>query len=227
MSRILLLVALLLAMLTLGVAPALAVASDVTGSSPSATRVTGDDEWGDEDPGDDWGDEDPGDPGDDWGDEDPGGDEGDPCVVFDEDGNVVEDESCWDEDDPCLTEDDPEDGCIDDDATGDAAREAPPRVSALHASARRHGSVRIRFRLDRAGRVTLALARLDGRASRTVGVRGTASVIGRSGANATTLRRWKGHRLKAGSYRLTATPATTGGHGATATFTVRAPARGR
>lgn len=239
----LLAVALMLCMLAVGAASA---AASVPAATHAAT-VAGDDE----DPGEDWGEEDP---GDDWGDEDPDDDWGDDgaCVATDDACFEDDEELCfadgdweeWEDEEFASSaqddEDADDDGAWDDEACDEDAEEATvaaPRLSALHATPARRGAVRVRFRLDRGGRVTLALQHLSGarasgcgRAARAARrcrtLRGSATVAGRKGVNATTLRRWQGRALKPGSYRLTATPAEAGSRGASTTFTLRVAARG-
>jgi hypothetical protein len=181
-------------------------------------------------------------------------DEGDICTADDEwsdatqastaadDASGVEPEDGWaDGDDP--GDDWSAEEPADDPCAGDEAAAAPPRISALRVAPARRGGVRVQFKLDRAGRVTLALERVGERGcakharsakrpaakacARTVAVGGSFAVTGRGGANATTLRRWNGHPLKPGAYKLTATPETDDSRGATASFTLRAPAHRR
>jgi hypothetical protein len=58
--------------------------------------------------------------------------------------------------------------------------------------------------------------------TRTTALGGNVPVTGRAGANATTLTRWRGHKLAAGTYALTATPRAKGARAATTTFHVAA-----
>jgi len=213
------------------------------------------DEWGDdsEEPGDDWDDDgcvvtdENGEPiADDscWEDDDPClADEGAAAQPVDDDWG-----DDWGDEDP--GEEAGESTCDEDPATSEHV--APPLISDLHASDARGSRVRVDFRLDRAGHIILTLKRTGqpGKANRRcakparaakrraagkpsnacgsrVAVRGALSIAGRSGANATTLRRWNGQPLAPGAYRLTATPDAAGGRGASTTFTLRPPARPR
>mgnify|MGYP001144291773 CR=1 FL=1 len=128
----------------------------------------------------------------------------------------------------------------------DEAATAAPRLTALRATvagAGRRARVRIAFRLSRAARVALTLAPAGRRARRgacartarprqrraaggrgcrtATAPRGAVVVAGRAGANRVELRRWRGARLAAGTYRLTATPKGAGARGAHTTFTIR------
>jgi hypothetical protein len=235
MLRIPHLLLLALLALALGAAPALAAAP-----APSSTVVTTDpgDEW------EDWGDED------EWDDDECLASDDDACWE-DEDLCWSEDEEWSDEDPGDEWGDEEEWGDEDEwdeewDEECDEEVVAPPVVSTLRATPERRGRLRIAFQLDRAGDVTLALQRVGGRgkASRAcakparrgakaprracvAAPTGTVTVAGRSGANATTLKRWNGRRLAPGTYRLTATPTAEGAREATTTFTLRAPARRR
>lgn len=257
------LLAALLALLCLAVAPAVAGAAAPAAHAPSA-QVASDDGEGGEDPGDEWDEQDPGDPGDEWDDEDWGDDA---CLASDDacdeeawcevdDGSWDE----WDDADAATIASDDDDGEGDDDSLGDACDEepAPLTLSALRATPARHGALKVRFRLDGDGVVTLSLERVGAGASARCGkpakaakrrggdharrggkaggrscqrasgpVRGVVSLDASAGVNETTLRRWKGQALAPGSYRLTATPETDGSEAGTATFTLRAPGRGR
>ncbi len=276
MPRMLLIALVAAVTLILGAAPALAAPPTAPVSALHAsTPATADDEDpgedSGEDPGDDW-DEDP---GDDDGD-DPGDDSGDDdaCVEeWDDDagewvaveGDCSDDgDLCWEDDwsddsgDDDLaavsaTDDDYGDDDWSDDSCDEAEAEPAPLVTKLRATSARQGRdlrVQVRFRLDRAGDVSLTLERVGGTArssrrcaaparagghgkshdkkkgkncARTVALSGTMSVAGHAGKNATTLRRWKGRRLAPGSYRLTVTPVADGARSAKATFKVAAP----
>ncbi len=214
-----------------GAAPALAAAD-----TPSRTVVTSDDEWSDDG---DWSDEDPGDAWGDWDDE---------CLVADEDGEILVDETCEDDAELCddwedwsaeelASEDEwgddeawdewaDDDEDLGDEDCGEDAEEAPPtKLTSLRATPARRNAGQVSFRLDRRGAVTLTLRRVRGAraSSGPRAMRGAVSVAGRKGANATTLRRWNGRALKPGSYRLTATPAA--GRAATTAFTLKIAAR--
>jgi hypothetical protein len=243
MPRVLLIALLAAATAALGAAPALAVAV----TPPAAHAATADDCDPDvdadcaPDPGDEWDEEDPGDedmcvddacPEDDVCDEEAGDDEGQ--------GDDLDDD--WGDDEAfaaTATSEDDEWTCEEDAA---AEPEPAPRISRLHAAPARHGRggarVNVKFRLDRAGQLTLSLERVGakgarrrcgtagGRCTTATRLRGTLELTGRAGANATTLRRWNGRRLTPGSYRLTVTPTVAGGRPVTTSFAV-VPARAR
>lgn len=201
----------LLLLLLLGALVVSVAAAPVPGSAASPGAVVAGDEegWSEEDPGDEWGE-------DECGDDESCFEDEDLCDVAWQDVSDDEwgDDEEWDEwadEEECLEE---------------VEQILPPRLTALSATATRRSAVKVSFRLDRKGAVTLAVQRIGG--ARTGGrsraaTRRSVSVDGRRGANATTLRRWQGRRLQPGRYRLTATPAD--GRAATTTFTLRA--RGR
>ncbi len=116
---------------------------------------------------------------------------------------------------------------------------APPVLSALSLSPSRfhvggtHGGTTVRFTLSAAARVTLRVQRLTtghrhgsrcttrghGKACALIATVGSLTVSGRRSANRVRFSgRLKGHALKLGRYRVTATPAH--GRARTATFTV-------
>lgn len=126
---------------------------------------------------------------------------------------------------------------------------APAILRALAAKLNGSGKsaqVSVSFTLDAADTVTLALARTDvgtttgkrcvaraaakqprksakkgKRCTRSTPFGGVVTVDGDEGANSIAPKRWKGRKLRPGSYAVTATPA--GGASSTATFTI--PAR--
>lgn len=120
----------------------------------------------------------------------------------------------------------------------------PVALSALSLSRSRfhvggaHGGTTVRFTLSAAAHVTLRIARLTtghrhgtrcatgghGRACALVATVGSLTVSAKRGRNSVRFSgKLKGHALRAGRYRLTATPA--GGQARTATFTVLATAK--
>jgi hypothetical protein len=232
MLRFPLLLALLLSALVLSAGAAPAFAAD----APAHAVVASDDEWGDEG---DWGDDE--EAGEDWSDVDCADEDGEPLPAEEciEDDWVCDDE--WEDwsDEEIASDDEWADAAVDEwadddedwsdeDCAEEAEEVAPPRLTALRATPARRNTVKVSFKLDRKGTVVLSLrrvggARTSGRGRSRGAARGTVNVAGRRGANATTLRRWKGRALAPGSYRLTATPAT--GRAATTTFTLRVAPR--
>jgi hypothetical protein len=122
------------------------------------------------------------------------------------------------------------------------------RLTALHAAVLKHGGVRVTFRLDRAGRVALTLqaqsagvsagkrcvapaahkskgkatstAKKGKACTRATALGGSVPFAATAGANTTTLTRWRGHKLAAGTYTLTVTPRAKGARATTTTFHV-------
>lgn len=159
---------------------------------------------------DDWSDDD----GEDWGD-DEGGAEDDAFVA-------VSDDDCADD--------------------GDVAGATISGLQAKVLGRGRGAQVQVGFTLDAADTVELTLARSTAgttsgkrcvvrtakkgkaakgkRCTRTTGFGGAVTVAGKAGANSVTPTRWKGRKLKPGTYVLSA---TTGDGGKTATYKVAAP----
>lgn len=153
----------------------------------------------------------------------------------DDDGEDWGDESA-DEDDASAAVSD--DDCGDDSYAGATISGLQAKVLGRGRSAQ----VQVGFTLDAADTVELTLARSAAgtasgkrcvvraakkgkaakgkRCTRTTGFGGAVTVEGEAGANTVTPSRWKGRKLKPGTYVLSA---TTGDGGTTATFKVAAP----
>ncbi|MDW5594419.1 hypothetical protein VSS74_08730 [Conexibacter stalactiti] len=177
------------------------------------TTVCGEDDLGDDDLDalceDDWSDDD----GEDWGDK--GADE-------EEVSAAVSDDDCAED--------------------GDFAGATISGLQAKVLGRGRGAQVQVGFTLDAADTVELTLARSTAgtasgkrcvvrtakkgkaakgkRCTRTTGFGGAVTVAGAAGANTVTPSRWKGRKLKPGTYVLSA---TTGDGGKTATFKIAAP----